>query len=165
MTLTNQQRTNFFTAGVQMALTAAQRQALASEGLLNEGYFIDFKDNELKNSFKNMYSSLPGVPRLTGVPEQVNGAGDVVVPTVLAITPIPVVQATPIPARFASRILVTSIAWNYYHDTGSDSTQNNMHFQSTLRNFRTEWDAIVTLSKQVSPKVPVLSKTNPPTLE
>ena len=37
-----------------------------------------------------------------------------------------------------------------------------MHFQNTMRDFKTEWDAIATLSKQVSPKVPVLSKTNPP---
>ena len=33
-----------------------------------------------------------------------------------------------------------------------------MHFQNTLRNFNTEWDAIVALSKQAPP---VFSKSNP----
>ena len=37
-----------------------------------------------------------------------------------------------------------------------------MHFQNTLCDFKTEWDAIVTLSTQVSPKILGLSKTNPP---
>ena len=99
---------------------------------------------------------------MPGIPEQLNAAGVVVQPAVPAIAPIPGLQATPIPAKCASRILVASIAWNYYHETGRATTGNNMHFQNTLRDFKTEWDAIVTLSKQVSPKVPVLSKTNPP---
>ena len=69
MTLTALQRTNFFTAGVQMALTGAQRTALASEGLVTEADFIDFKDEEIKTAFKNMRSSIPGVPGVPGIPE------------------------------------------------------------------------------------------------
>ena len=162
MTLTALQRTNFFTAGVQMGLSGAQRTALANEGLVTEADFIDFKEDEIKTAFKNMRSSIPGVPGVPGIPEQVNAEGNVILPAVPAIAPIPGYQAIPIPARCASRILVASIAWNYYHETGRASSQNNMHFQSTLRNFKTEWDAIITLSKQAPPKIPVLSKTNPP---
>ena len=162
MTLTAGQRTNFFTAGVQMALSGAQRTALANEGLVTEADFIDFRENELKTAFKNMRSSIPGVPGVPGIPEQVNAEGNVIVPAVPAIAPIPGYQGIPVPAKSASRIIVASIAWNYYDETDRISTQNNMHFQSTLRNFKTEWDAIMTLSKQASPKIPVLSKTNPP---
>ena len=162
MTLTALQLTNFFTAGVQITLTGAQRTALAYEGLVTEADFIDFKNEELKTAFKNTRSSIPGIPGVPGVPEQVDAAGLVVLAAVPAIAPVPGLRAIPVPARCASRILVALIAWNYYHENGRASTQNNMHFQNTLRNFKTEWDAIITLSKQTSPKIPVLSKTNPP---
>ena len=162
MTLTNAQRTNFFTAGVQMALTNDQCQALAREGLVTEADFIDFKGDELKNAFKNCRNGVQGIPGIPGVPEQVDAAGNVIAAAVPPIAPIPGVQATPIPARCASRILVASIAWNYYNDTDRETTQNNMHFQNTLRHFKTEWDSIVTLSNQEPPKIPSLSKTNPP---
>ena len=162
MTLTNAQRTNFFTAGVQMAMTDNQRQALARESLVNETDFEDFKAAELKDAFKNARSGLPGIPGIPGVPEQVDADGNVIAVVFAPIPPVPGVQATPIPARCSSRLLVATIAWNYYHDTNRAITQNNMHFQNTLRNFKTEWDAIVTLSKQDPPKVSLLSKTNPP---
>ena len=58
------QQTNFFTSGVQIGLTMAQRNALASEGLVTEDDFIDFKADELKTAFKNMRAGLPGVPGL-----------------------------------------------------------------------------------------------------
>ena len=112
MALTALQRTQFFTSGVQMALTDAQRASLDSEGLVNEADFIDFKDDELKTAFKNMRSSLPGVPGVPDISEQLNAAGVVVQPAVPAIAPIPGLQATPILAKCASRILVASIAWN-----------------------------------------------------
>ena len=156
MTLTALQQTNFFTAGVQMALTGDQRTALAAEGLVTEADFIDFKIDELRTAFKNMRSSIYGVPGVPGIPAQLNAAGDEIVAAVPAIAPIPGVQAIPVPARSASRIIAASIAWNYYHETGRASTSNNTHFQSMLRNFKTEWDVIITLSKQDYPKIPVL---------
>ena len=136
MTLTNAQRTNFFTAGVQMALTNNQRQALAWEGLANETDFEDFKVAEMKDAFKNARSGLPGIPGVPGVPEQVDADGNVIAAAVAPIPPVPGVQASPIPARCSSRLLVTLIAWNYYHDTNREITQNNIHFQNTLRNFQ-----------------------------
>ena len=55
---------------------------------------------------------------VVGVPEQFNASGDVVQPAILVIAPILVVQATYISARCECQILVASIAWTYYHDTG-----------------------------------------------
>ena len=161
MTLTAGHRTNFFTAGVQMGLTIAQRNALASEGLVTEDDFIDFKAEKLKTAFKNMRAGLPGVPGIAGISEQVNAAGNVIAVAILAIVPIPGIQASPPPARCASRVLISSKAWNYYNDTGREATQNNMHFSLTLRDFNVEWEAIITLAKMILAKVPILSKTNP----
>ena len=75
-----------------------------------------------------MRYGLHEVPRVPEVPQQADVAGNVIEPDVPAIAPLPGIQATPIPERCASRLLVASIAWNYYHDTGRDSTHNNMHF-------------------------------------
>ena len=110
MTLTAGQRTNFYTAGVQMGLTTDQRNTLASEGLVTEDDFIDFKADELKTAFKNMRAGLPWVPGIAGIPEQVNAADNVIAAAVPAIAPIQGIQASPPPARCASRILNSSIA-------------------------------------------------------
>ena len=123
MTLTSAQRINFFTAGVRMGLTIAQRNDLASEGLVTEDDFIDFKADELKTAFKNMRAGLPGVPGIAGIPEQVNAAGNVIAAAVPAIAPILGIQASPLPARCASRILISSITWNYYNDTGREASE------------------------------------------
>ena len=52
-----------------MALPGVQSTALASEGLVTEAEFIDFKDEELKIAFKKIMSSTPGVAGVVGVPE------------------------------------------------------------------------------------------------
>ena len=87
-----------------------------------------------------------------------NAAGNVIAAAVPAIAPIQGIQASPPPAKCASRILISSIAWNYYNDTGREATQNNMHFSNILRDFNVEWESISTLARQVPAKVPGLSK-------
>ena len=139
MILTALQKTNFFTAGVQMDLTSDQQTSLAAEGLVTEADFIDFKIDKLQTTFKICGPSFMA---------QLNAADDKIVYAVPAIKSIPGVQAIPVPARSASRIIAALIVWNYYHDTSRASTTNNMHFQSTLCNFKTEWDTIIILSKQ-----------------
>ena len=37
-----------------------------------------------------------------------------------------------------------------------------MHFTNVLRDFYTEWEAITLLSEQDSPKIPTITKNNPP---
>ena len=69
MTLTNTQRTQFFTASVQMGLTNKQRASLGLEGLVTEADFIDFEEDELKTAFKNMRAGLPGVAGVPAVAE------------------------------------------------------------------------------------------------
>ena len=163
MTLTTGQRTNFFTADVQMGLTGEQRTALSNEGLVLETDFQDFQDEEFKIAFRNVRSGVPGVPGVATIAERIdNATGNVLVAAVPFAAAIPAIRATPIPAKCAYRLLTTSIAYNYYVDTDRAISQNNMHFQNTLRGFKTEWSAIVTTSKQSPLRVPAISKTNPP---
>ena len=111
MTLTNAQRTNFFTVGVQMGLAGEQRIALSNEGLVNETDFIDFQDEELKIAFRNVRSGVPGISGVTAITEQVdNATGDVLVAAVPFVAAISAIRATPIPAKCASRLLTASIA-------------------------------------------------------
>ena len=107
-----------------------------------------------------MRSGVPGVPGIPEVQEVVDATGNVVQVEIPAVLPIPGIRATPIPAKCASRLLVASITYNYYQDTGRKANTNMMYYQSTLRDFNTEWTAIVTLSKESAPKVPTLSNTN-----
>ena len=58
MTLTALQQTNFSIAGVQIALTFDQWNALAAQGLVTGADFIDFKTDKLQTVFKNMRSSI-----------------------------------------------------------------------------------------------------------
>ena len=44
----------------------------------------------------------------------------------------------PIPARSTTRILIASVAWNYYHNTGREVTAANMNFTNVLYEFNIE---------------------------
>ena len=44
----------------------------------------------------------------------------------------------PIPAKCTNRLLIASVAWNYYTDTGRQVTPANMHFNNVLRDFYVE---------------------------
>ena len=69
----------------------------------------------------------------------------------------------PIPAKSVTRLLIASTAFSYYTDTGRDITPQNMHYNSVLRGFKIEWDAITAMSeKDADIKLPILSKNCPP---
>ena len=87
MVFNNAQLTSFFTAGGQMALPVNVRARLSSEGLTEIDDFEDFKDDQLKDAFKNMRTSIPG---LVGIPQVTNAAGNIInaaVPSVPGILP------------------------------------------------------------------------------
>ena len=62
MPFTAPQLTQFFTSGVQMALTASQRASLAAQGLTSVDDFADFGKDELDQAIRNMRTHIPGVP-------------------------------------------------------------------------------------------------------
>jgi len=169
-----------------MGLTPSHRIALRQEGLEEIEDFADFKEKEIKVAIRNVRTGIHPVPGLTlvpavlaapavpAIPEVRDAAGDI---TQEAVAAIPEVQARPgipavpsipgtpaqlISAKGSTRLTIASVAYNYYIDTKRDVNPDNMHFSNVLRDFHTEWEAIQDLSDQDSPKIPVLSKSNPP---
>ena len=68
-----------------------------------------------------------------------------------------------IPAKSTQRLIVASIAYEYYTTTQRKITPQNMHYTNVLRDFYTEWKAIVDMSKRNDElKMPTLSKNCPP---
>ena len=92
----------------------------------------------MKDAFKNIRSGVPGVPGIPEVSEVVNATGNVIQVAIPAVPPIHGICATPISVKCTSRLLVASIAYNYYQDTGRETNSNMMHYQSPLRDFNTE---------------------------
>ena len=162
MPFNNLQHTQFFTANVQMGLTTTQRVALAREGFINVSDFTDFKANALKVAFKNVRSGVPGIPMVPAVAAVTDDNGDVVQAAIPAVPAVPGIQSVPIPARSTTRLLVASVAYHYYVDTGREVTHAKMHYTNVLHEFNVEWEAMQTMSEQDKPTLPLLSKTNPP---
>ena len=148
--------TAFFTAGTQMGLTAAQRAALATQGLSTVDDFADFGKDELDQALKNMRTAIPGIPE---VPAVLNGRGREVTAAIPAVPPVlPVI----LPARCTHRLIVAAVAWHYYTDTGRAVTAQNMHYNNILKDFYVEWKAIIAMSDVDSHSVPCITKNNPP---
>lgn len=155
------QLTHFFTSNTQMALTNAQREALSREGLASVTDFVDFKEDELKVAFKNARAGIPGTPMIPAIPAVMQG-NNVAQAAVPAVPGVPGIPSVPIPARSITRLLIASVAYHYYVDTGRAVTNTNMHFTNVLRDFHVEWKAMESMSTQESPTLPILSKNNPP---
>ena len=160
--VTPTQLTQFFTSGTQMGLTDIQRRALANEGLSSIDDFEDFKSEELYIAFKNVRSGIPGTPMVGSVAAVVNAAGNITEPAIPAILAVAGVRSVPIPAKSSSRLLVASVAYHYYQDTGRAITAGNMHFNNVLRDFNMEYQAIRKTDKLQTMKLPALTAANPP---
>ena len=130
---------------------------LYQEGLASVADFIDFKEDELKAAFKNARTGIPGTPMIPAIPAVMQG-NNVAQAAVPAIAGIPRIPSVPIPARSITHLLIASVAYHYYVDTGRAVTNTNMQFTNVLRDFHVEWKAIL----QESPTLPMLSKNNPP---
>ena len=150
-----------------MALTPEQRHALRREGLETVQDLIDFKQDELKVAFRNARTGIPGTPAIlavAAVPAVVQN-GNVIqaaVPAIAGVPGIPAIHPVPIPARSTMRLLIASVAFHYYRDTGRSMTPANMHFNNVLRDFYVEWLALETMADNDAPTLPLLSKNNPP---
>ena len=161
MPFTAAQLTHFFTSNLQMALTNEQREALEREGLSTVNDFDDFEEDQLRVAFKNARAGIPGTPTIQAIPEVIQN-GQVVQAAVPAITGTSGVQSVPIPAKCITRLLIASVAYHYYKDTGREITPTNMHFTNVLREFHIEWNAMLSMAEQEAPSLPMLTKNNPP---
>ena len=156
MTLTDRQHTFFFTAGIQMGLSDAQRLSLATQGLETVDDFVDFGKDELEQALKNMRTSIPGIAEIPAI----TGANGVI--TTPAVPAVPAILPVILPAKSTHRLEIASVAWHYFTDTSRDITSINMHYTTTLKNFHIEWKAITEMAKAAPSEVPCITKNNPP---
>ena len=82
----------------------------------------------MKVAFKNVRTGVPGIPMVPAVAAVTDGDGNVIQTAVPAVPAIPGTQPVPIPARSTTRLLVASIAYHYYVDTGRAVTPASMHY-------------------------------------
>ena len=150
------QNAPFFMNGRQLALSDAVRRRLAQEGLVTANDVVDFKEEQLEHAYKNMRTAIPGVP---GIAAQLDANGNVIVPAVPAIQPIPPVLVS---ARCRLRLMVASTAYHYYDSIMRDQTPQNMNYSLVLKGFYSEYEAILELAKEDKPDVPVLHKNSTP---
>ena len=148
------QNTAFFTNGPQFGLSDNVRTCLAQEGLATANDLVDFKEEQLEQAYKNMRTVISGVP---GIAAQLDANGNVVVPTVPAIQPIPPVLVS---ARCCLQLMVTSTAYHYYGSIMRDQTPQNMNYSLVLKGFYSEYEVILELAKEDKPDVPVLHKNS-----
>jgi hypothetical protein len=146
MPFTAAQLTSFFENGPQMSLTAIQRNRLSAEGLATIDDFMDFKEDQLDDAAKNMRTAIPGVPAVLDA----NGT------EITAALP-PTLPCL-ISAKCSLRLKVASIAFHYYMSIDRNPTPTNMNYTSVLRPFYVEWEALLKLSDESKPDVPVLTK-------
>ena len=137
MPFTNGQLTHFFTAGVQMGLTASQRASLVTQGLSHVNDFSEFGRDEIEQATKNMRTSIPPISAVAEILDSNNAVVVAAVPDVPPILPII------LPARSTHPLLVASIAYAYYADISCNVTAFNRHHTNVLKDFYIEWKAIV----------------------
>ena len=158
------QLNNFFLNGPQMGLTPIIRARLQQEGLVTVEDFTDFKEDQLSQAYKNMRTSIPGVAGIPAVQAQMdtNNPGVILVPGVPPIPAIPAIPPVLVSARCALRLKVASIAYHYYSSIDRTPTPVNMNYTNVLRAFYVEYEALITLSEESKPDVPVLHKNLTP---
>ena len=154
----NNEIDSFFTNGPQMALSAAVRARLSLEGLAMVGDFSDFKEAQLSDAFKNIRTSIPGVP---AVQEQRDPADNNII-LIHAVAAVPPVAPTLVSAKCGLRLKIASVAFHYYESILRDINAPNMNYSNVLKDFYTEYEAVIALSDETKPSVPVLSKNNSP---
>ena len=144
--------TPFWTDRDQMGLSDAERRALSNEGLEVIADFADFREDQLKQAFKNIRTATNPIP---GVAEVLDTDGTVLYP---AIPPIPAIPGVRLPAKCMLRLQVATTAFEYYFSIQRPVTVSNMHYTRVLKEFQIEWEAVCKLSKEDKPEVPKLSK-------
>jgi hypothetical protein len=149
-TFNNQTTTAFFSNAPQMHLSNPTRLRLSQEGLETVNDFADFKKEQLNQAIKNMRTPIPGIPAITDA----NG--------VVVTAAIPAVPPCIVSAKCSLRLQVASDAFHYYASIGRQPTPANMNYTNVLRSFYVEWEALIKMSNEAKPSVPVISKHQPP---
>ena len=117
---------SFWSNEDQMALTPAERTSLRSEGLGIIGDFVDFKDDELSQAFKNMRISIAPVAGVNAVLDEEGAIVSKAIPNIPG--KVPVALST----KCMKRLKIASKTYNYYYSIGRVRRFGNMHFTVML---------------------------------
>ena len=134
----------FFDNGHQMTLLPLVRTRLVTEDLETIEDLADFKKEQLKEAIKNLRTPILGII----------GAGGAA--NIAAIPPCIV------STKCSLLLQVASDAYHYYVLIGRERTSPNMNYTNILRGFYVEYEALMKLSAEKKPDVPVLSKHQTP---
>ena len=112
--------------------------------------FSDFKEDQLTQAFRNMRTSIPGAPE-----QPCSGRKS-------GVSAIEARNTILVSAKCALRLKVASFAYNYYDYIGREHTPANMHYTCLLKDFYTEYKALLDLKDEDKPDVPILQKNLTP---
>ena len=149
------QNTVFSTNDPHMNLPPAICLRLQQEGLTVVEDFADFKEEELEQAYKNMRTSIPGIP---AIPLVLDAVGNIQVTGIPAIPP---VMPAVISARCRLCLGIALIAFHYYTSIARVPNSVNMNYTTVLKRFYREWEAIVEIAKEDKPNVHPLNGSNP----
>ena len=133
-----------FTNGSQMALNYHQLQRLGLDCLDIVEEFSGFEEYQPEKDLKNTRNPIPGVPSVMAADENVYVSALSTVPSCIVLE------------KCALRLKIVPVAYHYYDFFGLDCSPANMNYNTILGNFNVEWEAIINLSKEDKPNVPVL---------
>ena len=140
----------FFEQAGQMALARRVRNRLAQEGLAEIDDFSDFKEEQLMQAFRNMRTSISGAPE-----QPRNGRN-------CGVSAIEATNSNLVYAKCTLRLKVASFAYHYYDSIGREHTPANMHYTRVLKDFYTDYKALLDLKDEDKPDVHILQKHSIP---
>ena len=101
----------------------------------------------MTQAFRNMRTSISGQPR---------SGRNSCVPAVELIHPILV------STKYARRLKVAFFAYHYYASIGREHTPSNMNNTHVLKDFYTEYEAVLDLQDEDKPNIPMFQKNLTP---
>jgi hypothetical protein len=146
MVLTGAQITQFFEAGDQMSIPNATVMQLQNEGIFTVDDLIDFTKDTLQQVADNLRRPGGRIPDPT-----VGAAAGATIPTP------PFVFG----AKSQKRLLAACDIVRYYEETGRPLTTANIQWNTVIKNFIEQWNALKDRKKGDIPEVPKITKALP----
>ena len=145
MVFTAQQLTAFFEAADQMAIPAATRAHLQTEGISSADDLSEFKDEDLKQISENLRR--PG-----RIPDPAPNA-----------PPGAMIQQPPfvLGAKSLTRLTAAANLVRYYETVARPLTPANMRWEPVVKNFMNHWKALTERKKEDNPDTPKITRSLP----
>jgi len=140
MVLTGPQTTAFYTDAAQMALSARTRGYLQGEGITSVDDLAEFTE---KDCWKQILENCKYPPR---IPDPANPGAMIQQ------------ESFRISAKSIMRLKVAAIAVEYYAATDRPLTAGAVVWNSRLKNFQTQWKAIMDLKEKDPQDCPLITK-------